>query len=281
MTTRCSQTKKPGLWKTSNSFHWQSNKLLCIRVTTRFACLCGIIRFLFPTTIHWHYKGWRAWKRSSKSVIFLRENKSALLMISVKGMPARSLLTRYIEMVGFCGTYHISVIHPQKNKTESCSRCLSQICWCLIEWQIVAGSWSQQQLDWCTCPFLSRESIFYGWLGMYILQVSVPVSQRDLLRFLWWPQDDVSKDMVECQMHTHIFGASSSAVAKYALRKTASDNAEHVSPEGLMTVKCCFYVDGCLKSVSGVEESIVLAEELRKLTQKGGFRLTQWVSNDR
>ena len=41
-----------------------------------------------------------------------------------------------------------------------------------------------------------------------------------------------------------------------------------------------FYVDDCLKSVSSVQEAISLSSELRDLAQKGGFRLTQWVSND-
>ena len=118
------------------------------------------------------------------------------------------------------------------------------------------------------------EYLFYQFRGL--------VFQRDLLRFVWWPQCDVSKDMVECRMHTHIFGASSSpAVAKYALRKTAPDNAENFSLEALMTVKCCFFVEECVKSVSGVKEGIVLAEDLHKLIQKGGFRLTQWVRNSR
>ena len=112
VTTRFSQMKRPCLWKTSSSFHWWSNKLLCIRVTTRFACLCGIVQFPFPTTVHWHCEGWRAWKRSSGPVIFSRENMSALWMISLwRVMPVRSLLMRYIGMMGFCGTYHIMVLY--------------------------------------------------------------------------------------------------------------------------------------------------------------------------
>ena len=112
VTTRFSQMKRPCLWKTSSSFHWWSNKLLCIRVTTRFACLCRIVQFPFPTTVHWHCKGWRAWKRSSGPVIFSRENMSALWMISLwRVMPVRSLLMRYIGMMGFCGTYHIMVLY--------------------------------------------------------------------------------------------------------------------------------------------------------------------------
>ena len=81
-------------------------------------------------------------------------------------------------------------------------------------------------------------------------------------------------------MHTHIFGATSSpAVALYALRKTALDNAADFSLEAVETVNNSFYVDDCLKYVPTVEEGLRLSSELRVLTLKGGFRLTKWASN--
>ena len=41
-------------------------------------------------------------------------------------------------------------------------------------------------------------------------QVRVPVADRDLLRFLWWPQGDFSKKLEEYRMTEHLFGAVSS-----------------------------------------------------------------------
>ena len=68
-------------------------------------------------------------------------------------------------------------------------------------------------------------------------QVKVPANQHDLLRFLWWPESDVSNHIVECRMHTHIFGATSSpAVATQALQKIARDNALVFSEEAVQTV---------------------------------------------
>ena len=49
--------------------------------------------------------------------------------------------------------------------------------------------------------------------------------------------------------------------------------------EAVETVRNSFYVDYCLKSVSTAEEGLRLSSELHALTQKGGFRLTEWVSN--
>ena len=111
-------------------------------------------------------------------------------------------------------------------------------------------------------------------------QIKMPHSERHLLRFLWWPIGDPSNDVIECHMHTHIFGATSSpAVASYALRKTALDNSTEFSPDAMNTIPESFYVDDCLKAVARVDEAISLSAELRSLTQKGGFRLAGWVSN--
>ena len=79
--------------------------------------------------------------------------------------------------------------------------------------------------------------------------------------------------------YTYFWCFEFSCSRKVCIAKIDSGNAENFSSETLMTVKCSFYVDKCLKSVSSVEEGIVLAEELRKLTQKGGFPLMPWISN--
>ena len=130
---------------------------------------------------------------------------------------------------------------------------------------------------------LRQEPIaFMEDLECMIYQVKVPADQGDMLRFLWWPAGDVDKEIVECRMHAHIFGATSSpAVAKFALRKTALDNASSLSPKAVETVQRSFYVDDCLRSVATVKGAVFLSSELRALTQRGGFRLTQWVSNSR
>ena len=40
-------------------------------------------------------------------------------------------------------------------------------------------------------------------------------------------------------------------------------------------------MDDCLKSVSSEEEAINLAAQLRELLQRGGFKLTKWLSNSK
>ncbi|XP_067031499.1 uncharacterized protein [Acropora muricata] len=111
-------------------------------------------------------------------------------------------------------------------------------------------------------------------------QVCVPPSDSDVLRFLWWPGNDLDRQAEEYQMGVHLFGAvSSTSCANFALRKAADDNLQQFDSEAINTVKRNFYVDARLKSVPGEEEAICLTNDLRKFLEKGGFNLTKWVSN--
>ena len=113
-------------------------------------------------------------------------------------------------------------------------------------------------------------------------QVRVPEEDTDLLRFLWWPEGDLSLEMVEYKMVVHLFGATSSAsCANFALRKTAEDNRPRFSPEVLKTVLNNFYVDDCLKAVSSEDEAVTLKTNLTDLCASGGFKLSKWTSNSR
>ncbi|XP_028406776.1 uncharacterized protein LOC114529218 [Dendronephthya gigantea] len=118
------------------------------------------------------------------------------------------------------------------------------------------------------------EAMFY--------QVRVPSSDCDALRFLWWPDGDLSKEVEEYEMRVHLFGgASSPSCANFALKKTAKDNETSFNAKVIETVEKNFYVDDCLKSVREEEEAVDLAKKLRELLARGGFKLTKWLSNSR
>ena len=113
-------------------------------------------------------------------------------------------------------------------------------------------------------------------------QVRVLERDCDALRFLWWPNGDLTKQPKCFRMEVHLFGATSSpSCAAYALKRTADDNAQLFEPEVVSTVKENFYVDDCLKSVPTEDAAIKLALELQSLMRLGGFRLTKWLSNSR
>ena len=113
-------------------------------------------------------------------------------------------------------------------------------------------------------------------------QVHVPVTDRDLLRFLWWPQGDFSKKLEEYRMTVHLFGAvSSPSCVNFAMRRNAEDHKREFPPDVVSTVMKNFYVDDCLKSLPSATVAVKLVEDLRLLMLKGGFNLTKWISNNR
>ena len=111
-------------------------------------------------------------------------------------------------------------------------------------------------------------------------QILVEPSDCDVLRFLWWPEGDLSKDLVDYRMVKHLFGARSSpSVANFCLKKTADLEKEGIRPEAVETVKKNMYVDDLMKSIDTTQKAINLVGQLRELLSKGGFRLTKWYSN--
>jgi len=118
------------------------------------------------------------------------------------------------------------------------------------------------------------ESMFY--------QVRVPEPQHDYIRFVWWPDGDINADLEDYQMQVHLFGAvSSPSCANFALRKTANDNEAEFRAVIASTLKRNFYVDDLLKSVEAVNEAVSMITAVQRLCNKGGFRLTKFVSNSR
>ena len=111
-------------------------------------------------------------------------------------------------------------------------------------------------------------------------QVRVSPDDHDALRFLWWPNDDLSREPVDYCMQVHLFGSTSSpSCASFCLRKTAEDHKDRFGEAVIHTVKRNFYVDDCLKSLANIEAAKAMATDLRDLLAKGGFRLTKWLSN--
>lgn len=111
-------------------------------------------------------------------------------------------------------------------------------------------------------------------------QVQAAPDDCNALRFLWWPNDDLSKKPVDYQMLEHLFRATS-VFASFCLKKTASDNQGKFDQETITTVDQNVYVDDCIKSVPMTDKGARLSGQLWELLSRGGFCLTKWISNDR
>ena len=114
--------------------------------------------------------------------------------------------------------------------------------------------------------------------GMF-LQARVPKADQRYLRFL--SREETSQDVEVYQYTRHVFGAKSTPTcANYALQRTAEDNSRDYPTSVVQTVSNNFYMDDLLKSTNSKEEGQLLADQLRSLVQKGGFKLTKWASTD-
>ena len=112
-------------------------------------------------------------------------------------------------------------------------------------------------------------------------QVGVDVEHRNLLRFLWWPNGDLTAEPAEYRMTTHLFGATSSpACAMHALNATADTFEDVYGEEAANFIRKDFYVDDGLTSTPDADTATRLVKDTVSMCKAGGFRLHKFVSND-
>ena len=172
--------------------------------------------------------------------------------------------------------------HPKKHKLRVVFDCGATYQGLSLNSQLLQGPDLTNNLTGVLTRFRQGAVAFIADVEAMFHQVRVPDEDSDLLRFLWWPDGELCKDLEDYKMVVHIFGATSSpSCATFALQQCARDNIANFDPEVIQTVLRNFYVDNCLKSVSGEQEAILLAKNLIKLCATGGFKLNKWISNRR
>ena len=120
-----------------------------------------------------------------------------------------------------------------------------------------------------TAVIADVEQMFY--------QVLAPVEDCNYLRYLWWPQGDLTSAPKEFQMLVHVLGGLSlSSCASFAMQRAPEDNQDQFDKEAIKAVRRNFYVDDCLKSVGSEQDAIRLIDQLRHLLAKGELRLTKF-----
>ena len=178
---------------------------------------------------------------------------------------------------------HHPVTHPLKpDKVRVVYDCAAKFGQTSLNHQLLQGPDQTNQLVGVLSRFRQETVGMVADIEAMFHQVLVDPKDCDALRFLWWPNGDLTKEMEEYRMVKHLFGATSSpSVANFCLRKTAQLYQEEFDAEVVETVKRNMYVDDMMKSTSSTEKIVGLASQMRKLLEKGGFRLTKWYSNDR
>ncbi|CAB3980759.1 Hypothetical predicted protein [Paramuricea clavata] len=103
---------------------------------------------------------------------------------------------------------------------------------------------------------------------------------RDLMRFLWYKDNDKENEIVDYKMTVHIFGNTSSpAVATFGLRRTADEGKEEFGDAANKFVLDDFYVDDGITSCDTVGETLQLIKNTRDMLHTANLRLHKIASN--
>ena len=118
------------------------------------------------------------------------------------------------------------------------------------------------------------ESMYY--------QVRVSEHQQSFIKFLWWDNHNIEEEPSDFAMCAHVFGGVSSAsCSNYALKRSATDNADQYGQEAEEVVRSNFYVDDLLKSVDNPKTAMILVKNVVDMCKSGGFHLTKFISSNR
>ena len=222
-------------------------------------------------------------KRFKRNKAFLEEYQAFMQDVLAKGyaevVPQEKLPTEHGKVWYIP---HHGVYHPRKKKLRVVFDCGATFHGTSLNEELLQGPDLTNKLIGVMLRFrLGPVALMTDIEGMFH-QVRVAREDINFLRFLWWPDGDITKDCVEHRMVVHIFGAiSSPSCATFALLKTAEDHQNEYPAEVVDTVRQNFYVDDCLKSVSSVEQAAQLYRNLKEMCSKGGFHLNKWLSNHR
>ena len=224
-------------------------------------------------------------RKFSKNHKFHEEYKTFMANMFNKGFavpvsPEETAKASHIKRVWYIP--HHGVYHPKKLKLRVVFDCGATYGGASLNAELLQGPDLTSNLIGVLTRFRQKPVAFMADIEAMFHQIKVPAEDADLLRFLWWPDGNVEKELEEYKMVVHIFGATSSpSCANFALQQCARDNVGKFKTETITTVLRNFYMDDCLKSVEDEEEALTLAKDLKKLCATGGFKLNKWVSNSR
>ena len=172
---------------------------------------------------------------------------------------------------------HHPVIHPRKpGKVRLVFDCSARYQGTSLNDSIHQGPDLTNKLLGVLLKFRQEPIALSADIEEMFCQVRVPPHAKDVLRFLWWEDDDPEKPLMHYRMTNHLFGGVySPSAATFALRQVAEGNHEVFNKDAMETISKNFYVDDCLKSVPTEDSAITLTAELQELLAEGGFRLTK------
>ncbi|XP_066919725.1 uncharacterized protein [Clytia hemisphaerica] len=178
---------------------------------------------------------------------------------------------------------HFAVYHPKKpDKVRIVFDCSAECHNYCLNKELLQGPDMTNQLIGVLTRFRQGPIAVMADIETMFHQVRVEEEYHDYLRFVGWPDCDLSNELVDYQMCVHLQGATSSpSCANYALRETAKLYKDQFGEDASNTLIRNFYVDDMLKSFPSTQEAIVTIPNIVNMSNAGGFRLTKFHSNDR
>lgn len=108
----------------------------------------------------------------------------------------------------------------------------------------------------------------------------VQEEDRDVLRFLWFRDNNPESEVVDYRMRVHVFGNSPSpAVATYGLRRAAQDGEKDFGSDVCHFIKTDFYVDDALRSFPTEAEAVDVLRRAQGLLGCYNIKLHKIASN--
>ncbi|XP_048586408.1 uncharacterized protein LOC116604491 [Nematostella vectensis] len=177
---------------------------------------------------------------------------------------------------------HHPVTHPlKKDKVRIVFDCAAKYGGTSLNEQLLQGPDLTNNLVAVLSRFREEKIGLVANVESMFHQVRVNPKDCDALRFLWWPNSDLSGELEEYRMVKHLFGATSSpSVVNYCLKKTI-ELKDNTNPEVSDAIVRNMYVDDLMKSTDTTENAVKLVSDIREVLDKGGFNLTKWCSNDK
>ncbi len=175
---------------------------------------------------------------------------------------------------------HHAVYHPTKKKIRVVFNCAANFSEHCLNEELLQGPDLANLLVGVLMRFRKEEVAVQADIASMFYQVLVPDEQQKFLRFVYWPDGDLTKGLQDYQMCAHLFGAkSSTSCCIYALRRAALDNKDNYSQDVCEIVLDNFYIDDLLKSFPSIEIAISQMSEVTALCNEAGFNLSKFVSN--
>ena len=121
---------------------------------------------------------------------------------------------------------HHGVYHPRKpDKIRVVFDCSPELNGRSINKDLLMGPDLTNQLIGVLTRFRQEEVAVIADIEKMYVQILVADEHRSLLRFLWWKDGDMSKEIIDHEICVHVFGGvSSGACSNYALRRMAIEN---------------------------------------------------------